>query len=127
LSTRAQLGFYESKDVKLEDWQTLLYRHSGCCPESVLPDIIPFLTTWRRLGDSEYLSARLLQHLTNSYDEMKADAKEYKGILGYGISQESHRDILYYYRIDLSGIRVCAANFDDNNEPDFKLIKTEAM
>jgi hypothetical protein len=80
---------------------------------------------WRRgLGDSEYLAARLLQHMTNDYDTMMADAKEYKGILGYGISNRLHRDISYFYRVFPNSVEVFEANFDDSGEPDFKLIKT---
>ncbi len=86
---------------------------------------MPFIQAWRRgLADSEYLSARLLQHLCNQFDEMMKDAPAYRGILGYGISNEFRTDIAYFYRIDPNGVRVYAANFTESGEPDFKLIKT---
>jgi hypothetical protein len=100
VSTRAHIGLYESKDAKLEDWQALLYCHSDGNPEVILPEIVPFLQAWRRgLADSEYLSARLLQHLCNQFDVMMKDAPRYKGILGYGISKGFRTDIAYFYRI----------------------------
>ncbi len=112
----------------IEDWKALLYIHSDGNPEVILPSIVPFLQAWRRgLDDSEYAAARLLQHLTNTYDTMMKDAPRYKGILGYGISKGFHSDIAYYYRIDPSGVRVYAANFTESGEPDFKLIKTVAV
>ena len=58
---------------------------------------------------------------------MMADAPAYKGILGFGISKGFRTDIQYYYRIDPNGVRVYAANFDDDGKPDFKLIKTVAV
>ena len=125
MSTRSQLGFYSSKEDGIEDWKALLYIHSDANPEYILPQIVPFLQAWRRgLADSEYLSARLLQHLCNGYDTMMADAPRYKGIMGYGISKGFRTDIAYFYRIDPNGVRVYAANFTESGEPDFKLIKT---
>ena len=128
MSTRAQLGFYSSKEDGIEDWKALLlYRHSDGNPDVILPEIVPFLQEWaanRGLDDSEYAAARLLQHLTNTYDTMMADAPRYKGILGFGISKGFRTDIAYFYRIDPGGVRVYEANFDDDGSPDFKLIKT---
>jgi hypothetical protein len=125
VSTRAQLGFYESKDAKLEDWKALVYVHSDGNPEVISSSIVPFLQAWKRgLGDSEYLSARLLQYLCNQFDEMMKDAPAYKGILGFGISKGFRTDIAYYYRIDPNGVRVYAVNFDDDGKPDFKLVQT---
>ncbi|MGD0953471.1 MAG: hypothetical protein ABR985_13950, partial [Methanotrichaceae archaeon] len=118
MSTRAHLGFYESKEDGIEDWKALLlYRHSDGNPEVILPEIVPFLQEWaanRRLDDSEYAAARLLQHLTNAYDVMMKDAPRYKGILGYGISKGFRTDIAYFYRIDPNGVRVYAANFTES-------------
>ena len=99
MSTRSQLGFYGSKDAKINDWKALLYVHSDGNPEVILPEILPFLQEWaakRGLDDSEYAAARLLQHLANGYDVMMADAPRYKGILGYGISNALHGDIAYF-------------------------------
>jgi hypothetical protein len=125
VSTRAQIGLYESKDAKLDGWKALLYIHSDGNPEVILPSVVPFLQAWRRgLYDSEYAASRLLQHLTNTYDTMMKDAPRYKGILGYGISKGFRTDIAYFYRIDPNGVRVYAANFTESGEPDFKLIKT---
>lgn len=128
MSTRAQLGFYESKEDGIEDWKALLlYRHCYGNPEVILPEIVPFLQEWsakRGLDDSEYAAARLLQHLTNAYDTMMKGAPRYKGILGFGISKGFRTDIAYFYRIDPNGVRVYEANFDESGEPDFHLIKT---
>jgi hypothetical protein len=128
LSTRAQIGLYESKGDGIEDWKALIYVHSDGSPEYILPQIVPFLKSWRRgLDDSEYAAARLLQHLTNAFDVMMKDAPRYKGILGYGISKGFRTDIAYFYRIDPNGVRVYAANFTESSEPDFKLIKTVGL
>ena len=101
MSTRCQIGFYDSMEKDLEKYEALIYRHSDGYPEGVLPDIVPFLKEFssdRGMTDIEYCSARLLQHLTNLYDAYA------KNFLGYGISNSFHGDIEYFYAICSNGV-----------------------
>lgn len=130
MSTRCQIGFYESPESPLEKPEALLYRHSDGYPSAVLPDIMPFLEWWskgRGISDLEYCSARLLQYLCNQYDghslefnsEMRnkmlfghdtskedEDTKRFTGIYGHGICNSFHGDIEYYYAITEQGVVV---------------------
>ncbi len=136
MSTRCQIGIYESNNQPIDKPEVLLYRHSDSYPgkedESeygVLPDIVPFLRWWakgRGIWDSEYLGARLLQHLCNLYDNRSNKYEEeiiFTGIYGYGICKDFHGDIEYLYRIYPNVLEVYECGFD--KEPkDFKLIET---
>ena len=103
MSTRCQIGFYSKKNVPIENFSILLYRHSDGYPEDVLDDIIPFLKWWKKnrgISDIEYCSARTLQYLCNTYDKnYKTNKKDKTGIVGYGISNKLHTDIEYFYYI----------------------------
>lgn len=124
MSTRCMLGFYESQETDLEKHQALLYRHSDGYPQGVLPEITPFLSWW--IGtpwigiDIEYCAARLLQYLCNEHDrgfkrsweELRGESEGYTGKLGYGIANEFHGDIEYYYAIFPDRIDVYQTAFD---------------
>ncbi len=126
MSTRCQIGFYQPKTKDLNNFEALIYRHSDGYPEGVLPEIVPFLERWKKdrgLEDSEYASARLLQHLCNDYDgRMEVIEKRhgnnrmvFAGILGYGISKEFHGDIEYHYAVYPDRVDVYQANLEDIN------------
>lgn len=125
MSTRSQIGFYESKPKDLNNFNALIYRHSDGYPEGVLPNIIPFLKWWksgRGLTDTEYVSARLLQWLCNEYDRHGAEfdkeagrtvtTNEYTGTLGHGICKNFHGDIEYFYAIYPYSVDVYDTPFD---------------
>lgn len=115
MSTRSQIGFYESENTNLTKPDVLLYRHWDGYPEGVLPDILPFLAWFdkaRGLDDIEYAGARLLQYLCNQADKStlesakkypniigKEISKGFTGTLGHGICKGFHVDIEYYYAI----------------------------
>lgn len=151
MSTRCQIGFYKSKEKKLQDFEVLIYRHSDGYPGKVdkdgkeidygvLADILPFLKWWKKargLSDLEYVSARLLQYLCNKYDkqskkicrEIKStyDGNEqFTGILGHGICKEFHWDIEYFYKIYPDAIEIYEARIkgDKFNPEEFKRKKT---
>jgi len=140
MSTRCQIGFYDKKEDKLQDFQSLIYRHSDGYPEGVLPDITPFLKWWkneRGLSDSEYASARLLQYLCNRYDGHNADYwkeidkkpnDDLTGTLGHGICKNFHWDIEYFYKIYPNELQVykVVTNYDNKSpELDFEKWKVE--
>ena len=138
MSTRCQIGFYSERPTKenLNNWESLIYRHSDGYPEGVIPDIQPFLEWWsqhRGLANVEYASARLLQWMCNQYDEAgdywdkqanrPITPREFTGELGHGICNQFHWDIEFYYVIYPNGIDVYKATFVEDNDPIFTLIQ----
>ena len=139
MSTRAQIGFYESEEKDLSKWEALIYRHSDGYPDTstgVLAEILPFLQWWsegRGLDDSEYCSARLLQYLCNKYDErgdefevrlnpdvVVTEKRKFTGILGHGICNGFYGDIEYFYAIYPDRLEV----YDTLKEGNWRLLKT---
>ena len=124
MSTRCQIGFYESKpkDAKeLSKPEVILYRHHDGYPEGVLPEITEFYNRFmkvRKFWDLEYMAARMLQNLMkNSDDNLEVFIKDHSlcpdwNCLGYGISNQFHRDIEYFYAISPEGIEVYDVPFD---------------
>jgi len=132
MSTRCQLGVYESQDTPLEEWEMLLYRHSDGYPgkedgseAGVLPDIIPFLKRFdkeRGIEDLEYCGAWLMHHLieerikwkkkfVKEHPELHSKNKDGKDWVGHGICKDFHEDIEYFYKIYPSGIDVFEVRF----------------
>lgn len=145
MSTRCQIGIYGKEgEPELKSWDALIYRHSDGYPSGVLPDIMPFLAYFDRVrgvDDTEYVSARLLQYMTNLYDgntirwfvedklgnpQEIEDTKKFTGTLGHGISKQFHWDIEYFYAISKDGVRVYEViGFDEvKDEMKSKLIGT---
>lgn len=108
MSTRCQIGFYDTPDAELRKPRALIYRHSDGYPETehgVLAVLLPWATDFharRGLGDAEYAAARALVAL------IQATAPD--DVLGYGICGDHglHGDHAYYYRVDPSGVTVFA-------------------
>jgi hypothetical protein len=136
MSTRSQIGFYENKNDKIEDFQALIYRHSDGYMGTVngkkygvLCEIVPFLKWFNKTRgyDFEYCSARLLQYLCNLHDNMSKDFKyngisdKFTGILGYGICNQFHFDIEFFYKVYPYGLDVFSGY---GNPKNFKFIKT---
>lgn len=127
MSTRCQIGFYERGETDLNNFEALIYRHSDGYPGTedgskygVLAEAIPFLRQWqqkRGIPHPEYCAARLLQHLCNRYDkqvkEFDKDSK-FAGVLGYGISNEFHGDIEFFYAIYPNALVVYEVPADEN-------------
>jgi len=93
MSTRCQIGFYETKESKLSAPEALIYRHGDGYPEGVIPDIVPILKEFhvgRGLSDIEYASAWLVAKLKTDF-------------LNIGICKEYHSDIEYYYAVHKDG------------------------
>jgi len=134
MSTRCQIGIYESKEKKLKDFEVLLYKHGDGYPEGVLPDIIPFLKWWkdqRGIDDSEYAGARLLQWLCNVHDgcfiteNVMRKNTDYTGIYGCGICKDFHGDIEYFYKVYPNKVEIYEVPFmEEFDISKFKLIKT---
>ena len=136
MSTRSQIGFYKKAETPLDKFEALLYRHSDGYPSGVLPDILPFLSWWRKargIGDSEYCSARLLQYLCNEYDKYSkrfGEELEFTGTLGHGVCKTFQGDIEYFYKIYPDKVEVYDVPFqsDEGSEKDWfdnwKLIHT---
>jgi len=143
MSTRCQIGFYQNKESKLQDFEALLYRHSDGYPGTangkqpgVLADIIPFLRWWktqRGIKDLEYCAARLLQWLCDQSDVLPirvektlGENTDFTGIYGHGICRCFHQDIEYFYKIYPDAVEIYAVedNWDEFNPDGFKLIKT---
>jgi hypothetical protein len=119
MSTRCQIGVYETAEQKLSEPTALLYRHSDGYPgeldgsaHGVLADVVPFVKHFGvgRGYDPEYLAARLMQHLCNEYD--KAVGSGSAGFLGYGICRAFHGDINYFYAIRPGSLTVYKTPFD---------------
>lgn len=104
MSTRCQIGFYESTGQALTKPSVVIYRHHDGYPTSewgVLATLVPVAARFhkeRGLSDASYAGARILQALMN------ATAPD--GFTGYGIDgdRKLHGDIDFYYRVDPSGV-----------------------
>ena len=114
MSTRCQIGFYESATQPLNAPTALIYRHCDGYPKGssgVLATLIPWAVafdTARGLDDAEYAAARGLVALIQGADALN-------DTIGYGICGDGqlYGDIAYYYRVDPSGITVYLPAGDD--------------
>lgn len=136
MSTRCQMGIYENENDKVRMIDVLLYRHSDGMPESVLPDIKPFLNEFnkvRGIDDKAYCLARLTQHLTNLHNKSINEIYDRMGrinsgmekeslFLSYGIGTEFYADIEYFYHISPTAIKVYEC--DTLGADHWKVIKT---
>jgi len=148
MSTRCQIGIYESKKAKIKDFESLLYQHCDGYPgtedgkeNGVLPNIMPFLKDFainRGLDDTEYLSARLMQYLCNKTDgttkainkKIGTNPDSIPKYLSFGICKVFHCDIAYFYKISPECLQVYRPNnkwWDDPNEKHLTLIKTISL
>jgi hypothetical protein len=135
MSTRCQIGIYDTETQELETPTVLFYRHSDGYREAILEDLIRFCREFIKVRgwDSEYLPARLLCYLISRHTEDLPQQNGYKGVseyggfLGYGICkpQGFHDDIDFYYRIDPKAVSVYACNGDSPSER--QLVEREAL
>ena len=131
MSTRCQLGFYKQDEKDLNKFQyALLYRHWDGYPESVIPDILPFLRAFdkeRGLDDVSYAIARLAQHLCNIHDEeTKTNNLRHSNYLGHGIDNIFHLDTEFFYAIYPDRVEVweVGGSWDKTEFEKWKLIET---
>ena len=114
MSTRCQIGFYESGEEDLSKFEALIYRHcdgypgklneykGGKVEYGVLSDIMPILRDFnknRGLGDVEYASAWLVAKLKGEYTNI-------------GICRVFHADIEYFYAVYPDKVDVYETPFD---------------
>lgn len=127
MSTRSQLAIYESETSPVQNPAdgVFLYRHSDGYPESVIPDVLPFLRWFnekRGISDTSYCAARLMAHLIKLGDTHTAEflggigktSGNFGETTGFGIDTTIHGDIEFFYHISPTAIRVLdVVNADD--------------
>lgn len=133
MSTRCQIGIYESKDALNTEFEALLYKHSDGYPDEVLPTLISVCSLFeerRGMTDTEYLSAWILVSFMGLHiKQSKGLAKRFTGTmhpdgidcLGFGISKGFHGDIEYFYKVSPNLIQVYETLCNDMHE--WKLIQ----
>ena len=114
MSTRCQIGFYESANKPSthrppSSIATAMATLQG--PSGVLATLLPWAVAFdkaRGLDDAEYAAARGLVALIQGADALN-------DTIGYGICGDGqlYGDIAYYYRVDPSGITVYLPAGDD--------------
>ncbi|MFA6089984.1 MAG: hypothetical protein WC755_09070 [Candidatus Woesearchaeota archaeon] len=95
MSTRCQIGFSDKDNNDFMKPNALLYRHSDGYPEGnsgVLKLLIPTICLFQKrrgMDDVEYMSAWVMYHLIQHQIQCT----------GFGICEDFHGDIEYYYHI----------------------------
>lgn len=100
MSTRCQIGVYSDESPDLKKPTALLYKHYDGYPEGTLPLIEEATNEFlakRGFYDDEYLAARIMEKLL---------ATDPGGCTGFGICNQFHGDIEFFYAITPSGISV---------------------
>lgn len=103
MSTRAQIGVYESDDSR--EPVAIIKRsgdghptgHNGVCP--LLSAVVPAIVGRRGLYDAPHLAAHLLQALLQETDGVG------QGV-GYSLSSELDQDIRFFYAVAPAGMTV---------------------
>ena len=155
MSTRCQIGVYESDDdvkanmdVRARTGGVLLYRHSDGYPGSiekdeigVVPDILPFIKAFHKVRghDVAYLRACLMAYLKQFHcgdkvvdnEYLKSHAVEVNGIvidaLSHGIDNQFHLDIEYYYAITPTRLIVYRVKGGWDDKHVFKKIEEHSL
>ena len=105
MSTRCQIGFYETASQPQGQPSALIYRHNDGYPageHGVMEVLVPWARAFekvRGLSDAEYASARALFALMSATTGLEETT-------GYGISEDFHGDLSFYYRVDPNAISV---------------------
>lgn len=126
MSTRCNIGVYESEKQLLNSPDVILYKHSDGYPEGTLPLLKKFMknpSNDRNRNDYEYQSAWLLHSLMNGFIEDGINYGYEIMHIGYGICKEIHGDIEYYYAIYPNRIEVYKVEGFDKIYEDFKLLE----
>lgn len=129
MSTRCQIGFYESNDSAIKSkGQVFVYKHSDGHPDNTLPLLARFAQNFenvRGLDDTCYAPARCLQFLTNESDGYLIKHNLKNQFIGYGVDTVIHMDIEYFYHVSPSEIRVYEVQ--GNSPESWKVIKTSPL
>ncbi len=125
MSTRCQIGFYSETNQPLKKFDALLYKHSDGYPgelnepdSGIVPLLMPFLIEFnkvRGLSDSEYAAAWCMHYLIDRIIKRYENSPSYKdGVkyIGYGVCQELHGDIEYYYAVYPNRLKVYKTPLD---------------
>jgi hypothetical protein len=149
MSTRCQIGFSNEQNKKFMTPNVLLYKHCDGYPygedgvlKTIIPTIMMFMQRRSIMNDVEYLSAWMLHHLiAETIDYLKTMQKKGSGqhlpkdginFLGFGICDNFHLDIEYYYHYEgtdskngfLSVYKVHVKDWDHGVlKNDFKLLR----
>jgi hypothetical protein len=112
MSTRCQIGIYETADKKTNEYDVLLYKHTDGYPEGVIPILEPIVKRFakdRGISDTEYAAAWILYEFMEEHVKYNIEAsKEYKhkpsdgkDFLSHGIcgNKQLHGDIEYFYAV----------------------------
>lgn len=119
MSTRCNIGIYENDSIDLEKPSIILYQHHDGNPEYMIPLIKKYVTKFlkgRGFYDYKYLGARLIQMLiddaeNHSEEFYKQIGATYRNKMnGFGISEDIHGDINYYYALYQDYFNVYRAN-----------------
>jgi hypothetical protein len=139
MSTRCQIGFYETAEQPLHRPSALIYVHDGGAPDTphgVLEALLPwaeYFHTERGLENAEYAGAQALAAIIR-YDEACITLSPRAGYdrqrddtAGYGICGDCalHGDIEYYYRVDPSSVTVYAAG-DGGQDVEWRTLREVA-
>ena len=140
MSTRAQIGFYQSEQDPIDTSGTVyVYQHSDGYPEGVLPLLEPFARSFQKrrgLTDTSYATARCIVALAQARDAetkralatgLPGSAVEKVDYLGLGADTALHPDIEFFYHVSPTRIAIYTATYADNNSPDFHLQRTLAL
>jgi hypothetical protein len=113
MSTRSQIGFYDSDSQDLNHPSALIYRHPDGYPDTehgVLAALVPWAQDFAKrrglAGEAEYASARAIVALIRHSGQLN-------DVLGYGIcgDHDLHGDIEYHYAVRPTRIDVYAVPF----------------
>jgi hypothetical protein len=115
MSTRCQVGFYETPDAPLSRPRALIYQHCDGYPDTdngILATLLPWAIDFdarRGLSDAGYAGARALVALMGA-------AGALDDVLGYEVCGDHglHGDIEFFYRVDPSGITVYRRSQNSN-------------
>lgn len=140
MSTRAQIGFYQSEQDPIDTPGTVyVYQHSDGYPEGVLPLLEPFAHSFQKrrgLTDTAYATARCIVALAQARDAetkralemgIPGSAVEKVDYLGLGADAALHPDIEFFYHVSPTRIAIYKATYAGGSPPEFHLQHTLAL
>lgn len=110
MSTRSQIGFYDTDEQPLEKPSTIVYRHCDGYPDTehgVVATVLPIIKEFiegRGFWDIEYLPAWVVAKLKEDFLNI--------GICGR--DHDLHGDIEYYYAVRPASFTVYSAGYSSD-------------
>jgi len=125
MSTRCQIGFYDTAEAPMDQHVGLIYKHSDGYPSGVLPELAPLLADFmkHRGFDAEYMAAQSLFMLVQNHKAALAQYSHEHDYTGFGVCRIFHGDLRYFYRVDPSGVKVYSVT--SNNPAEWTLLTTK--